>query len=218
MRKIDYPGGFISMANLPALTTPVDGGTLVSMTFSEDWLPYVLGALVVLSRPETWNADGADLDAVLLEADYLLTLWDDGPTGAPLPINWLLTQHLNHGRLTQFSRFPDVGIPDDQAEYICNIEPDLGIQPDIKIMGFVLGSPTLPAGGKFAKLLILPAIVGSVAAATIELEDLFGVVSSDTQILPINMANLHLRSVRVIGTGPLQIQLTIAGPYEVGPA
>lgn len=206
------------MQNLPVPTTEVDAGDLVSMTFNSDWLPYVLGALVTLTRPETWNADGDTLDSVLVEADHLLTLWSDGSMGGPVPINWLLTFVRNSGRVTQFSRFPDVGIPDDNAEFICNVEPDLGFQPDVKVMGYILGSPTLFAGGLFKKIVILPAVVGAVAVASIFLEDLSGTVSTDTQILPIILNDLHLRSIRVVCTGPVQIQLTIAGSWEVGPA
>ncbi len=100
MSRKDWASGF-SFIPFP---TPVDfpdsdieDTPRVSLCFNADWLPWVLGALKVLARSETWDADQETSDVLVEQAMRLQTLVTDGcETVLPVP-NWHLELVLTSG-------------------------------------------------------------------------------------------------------------------------
>lgn len=61
---------------VPAVVgTAWDGGNLRTICVSEDWLPYILGALGVLARRETYYGDPADIEFSVEQANHILSNW-----------------------------------------------------------------------------------------------------------------------------------------------
>lgn len=72
----EYPhpiGSFIAPVTPPS--SPPDGGVCVCVSFSLDWLPYVLGALTQLTLQSTWKVDTADeFRLIQQQATTLITM------------------------------------------------------------------------------------------------------------------------------------------------
>lgn len=69
---------------VPAVVgTAWDEGNLRTICVSEEWLPYILGALGVLARRETYFGDPADIEFSVEQANHILSNWRDE---CPMPI------------------------------------------------------------------------------------------------------------------------------------
>lgn len=62
---------------VPPPSTLFTDAPRVSLCFNKAWLPYVLGALKALVRPETWDADPATLGAMREDLYGGITAWKD---------------------------------------------------------------------------------------------------------------------------------------------
>lgn len=63
---------------VPAVVgTAWDDGDLRTICISSEWLPYVLGALAVLCRRETYYGDQADIEFSVEQANHILAGWRD---------------------------------------------------------------------------------------------------------------------------------------------
>lgn len=63
---------------VPAVVgTAWNDGDLRSICISSEWLPYVLGAIQVLCRRETWYGDPDDIEFSVVQANHILTNWED---------------------------------------------------------------------------------------------------------------------------------------------
>lgn len=63
---------------------------LITMRFSKDWLRYVLPALGILARPETYYGTKGDIEFAIQQGHTLLGLWEDGTDCTDLIPNWQL--------------------------------------------------------------------------------------------------------------------------------
>lgn len=75
---------------VPVPTQDVDSPPVARICFNESWLPYVLGALKSLARPETWDAGESTRELAVMQAHSLLTgvdCFDSGCSGFE-SINW----------------------------------------------------------------------------------------------------------------------------------
>jgi hypothetical protein len=58
----------------PPSADPDGGDSLVTVTFSRDWLPVVLGACTALTLQSTWKGDVATVELAILRAELLLDI------------------------------------------------------------------------------------------------------------------------------------------------
>jgi hypothetical protein len=74
--KADFPGSYIPFDKSvgPVPTVSIDASPTVQICVNEDWLPYLIGCLKALARPETWN-DTYD-HAVIAASEFAALLGD----------------------------------------------------------------------------------------------------------------------------------------------
>jgi hypothetical protein len=82
----------------------------------------------------------------------------------------------------------------------------------------VPGSFGLTVGGLWSRIAIQTIPPGAVGVASIFIEDCGGVITTDTQILPISISNLTAKSIRITSTGPVDCVIVTAGNWTCGPA
>lgn len=58
---------------VPVPTQDVDSAPISRICFNSSWLPYVLGALKSLARPETWDAEESTRELASIQAQSLLS-------------------------------------------------------------------------------------------------------------------------------------------------
>lgn len=58
---------------VPVPTQDVDSAPISRICFNSSWLPYVLGALKSLARPEVWDAGESTRELASIQAQYLLS-------------------------------------------------------------------------------------------------------------------------------------------------
>lgn len=76
----DFPGGYLSFPRpiSPVPTEAIDASPLVSFCVNEHWAEYILGAIKVLSRPETWDDTYENAVIAASEIAYMQGLITDG--------------------------------------------------------------------------------------------------------------------------------------------
>lgn len=71
LRPINYAGAWEFKQPVPCPSGDIAGGTQVSITFNESWVPAVISALKSLTRPEAWEGTLADIQRCTSDAHNL---------------------------------------------------------------------------------------------------------------------------------------------------
>lgn len=106
LRPINYAGANEFKAPVPCPTSDIAGGPRVSISFNETWIPAVLSALKVLTRPEAYVGTKTDINRCTSDAHNLLsTTGGSMPVGSiiphvlsALPSNWINCDGTSHLR------------------------------------------------------------------------------------------------------------------------
>lgn len=150
---MDRQGPYIPFEKpIPVPVSLADEEPLSHICFSSEWLPFVIGALKVLARPETWEGTDLEINAVSRSAHDLLAAFYDGcPETVPV-CNWHLGVVMSHGFYDANAwNSPKFGVGYDdvpwiQYDLICwSNDP---IPPSLEVRG--LSNDTLAhVGGQF---------------------------------------------------------------------
>jgi len=84
--KADFPGAYIPFDKAvgPVPTVSIDSAPTVQLCINEDWLPFVVGALKSLTRPETWDDTYDNSVVASSEIAALISSYQEG-CGAIVP-------------------------------------------------------------------------------------------------------------------------------------
>jgi hypothetical protein len=121
----------------------------VSLCFNESWLPWVLGALKVLARSETWDTDQEASDALVEQGMRLQRLVNAGCETPPELPNWELELTVSEGFVDQdmwlFREPTNVGgVPAEHYRLLCGYLDGVGC--DVTIRGKLKNSSSYVGG------------------------------------------------------------------------
>jgi hypothetical protein len=186
------------------------------MCINAAWEPYILGALKVLARPETWK--GANRALAVQKATRLLTMFKDGCPPEFDPPNWELQGTTNSG--TGGLIYLPLQYTSDQIVYFGSFDVDLLGVSDVTIHGFVAGEdPTLVVGGKWKSATIdRSAFNGADLFCSVE-----RVFCDDTSIIdsgftPFTYSLIEVKSFNIITNGAWTFRAVILDDWLCGPA
>lgn len=76
----DFPGSFIPFDKQvgPVPTSFITDEPTRQLCINQDWLPFILGAMKAVSRPETWNDSYDAITRAASEVSYLISSLSDG--------------------------------------------------------------------------------------------------------------------------------------------
>lgn len=111
LKPIGYAGAWEFKRPVPTPSGGIADSPQVSVSFNETWIPAVLSALKVLTRPEAWEGTLGDIQRVMGDAHSLLDYGTVSPGGglvigeivahglASLPATWLACDGSTHLRV-----------------------------------------------------------------------------------------------------------------------
>lgn len=194
-----------------------NSGTLWTVCFNQNWLPFVLGALKTLTRPETWGTGDFLSDLTVQRAQQLLQLFAEGCNPVePDNVNWILdliplegqpnTWHLDSG-----------GPGNPTATYSGLFEiPDVFGSVDAIVHGLDSATEDLEVGGLMTDVLFEKAS-GIESAITVIATDCFDHTSTITDFTPYHVTDVLWKKVRVLALVDLVATISIQGPWQCGP-
>lgn len=97
LKPINYAGAWEFKSPVPCPGSDILGAPRVSISFNEDWIPAVMSAMKVLTRPEAWVGTLSDINRVTKDAHNLFSTGVGGMRPGTIvlnltqtwPANWL---------------------------------------------------------------------------------------------------------------------------------
>ncbi len=190
----------------------IDQPPFVCIKFNAEWLPYVMGALKILMRAETYETDGetANLDA--REAMMLPALIVDCQEE---DTNWYLESVGSHGVINTFL-YPFSG-PDSSRQWLFRCTPDGLEVADFTVRGFDRADTDLKVGGK-VDWVVEGDPEGSVRAITLLITRCDDGVDTVTDFTPYGATGDEWKSIRVIAGNAITMSVTSYDNWTCGPA
>lgn len=205
---------------IPTPISAADDTPLMSICFNQQWLPMVIGALKVLTRPETWVGTDAHIRSTIASAQNILAMYGNGCSPLTRIPNWYPSLTLDHGNFDSDAWFnPDYGnYPDGTpwARYDLPVWPDAILNPDVTVT-FKARSDDSLVGGDVEYIRITHESDPAGHAFTLSVIDC---LDADTEISDFTPYTLYgqFKNFRFIagGEGTYWIKISIDGDWLCG--
>jgi len=216
MTRADWASGgaFIPFPMpVPFPDSDVEETPTVCLRFNEDWLPWVLGALKVLARSETWASDVEGTDALVEQGHRLLSLVEDPCNPIIVPFYLPYVSALDAGSydgdlFSQYWRIDNPSEPDPEFRIVLVGAGAVGSALDITVR--FARVPENCDVSPFLSRLAISSQNGIGYAYVLTLTDAFGTPEVISDFLPFERTDFELQEFNlVLGSDAATVTITM---------
>jgi hypothetical protein len=203
---------------MPAPVTDIDSEPKMAVCFNEDWMPALVTALKLLTRPEAWTGDTADIITACENAHRLIGNVQDGCPSLVQGPNWYLFAIINDGESDPNAyATPEFGLTPEGLKYALYdlvIWGDATHTPDATTRGLtIVGNDR--CGGVFEYIRVSNASDPAGQAFVLTTIDCLGNTVIHSDFTPMEYTG-SFKSFRIVGGNSTVyfIKSKIVGDYE----